>query len=314
MHKPSNIVDIRESTFYNKNVNDNIKIACIGDIHISNLVGIDDIYKIINSLIEVDPDYICFVGDILDSPKELTNENSLNNAKLLMDLCSEIAPTLVVLGNHDFMYNGSKDVDDFYECMDEWEEICNIPNVNLLSDEVFSDDRIVVTGYRQKKDAYFSQNSKMKEDSMAFYNDFSSRQHLYRNLAKDKPKILLTHSPEVIGNEKVQELLSEYDIILTGHYHNGCVPSFLEKVYPGNFGIITPTKRPFPKIARGIKKLDNGSYLFLSGGWVKLSESAPKILQPLDIICNRQMDVINLTPDEKYINGCIQNKKLVLKK
>ena len=44
---PSNILEIRESTFYNKNVNEDIKIVGIGDIHISKLVGEKDIKKFI---------------------------------------------------------------------------------------------------------------------------------------------------------------------------------------------------------------------------------------------------------------------------
>ena len=43
MNMPYNILDARESIIYNKNVKDNIKIACIGDIHISNLVKSEDI-------------------------------------------------------------------------------------------------------------------------------------------------------------------------------------------------------------------------------------------------------------------------------
>ena len=43
MHKPSDVLEIRESILYNKNVKDDIKIASVGDIHISKLVGEKDI-------------------------------------------------------------------------------------------------------------------------------------------------------------------------------------------------------------------------------------------------------------------------------
>lgn len=315
MNRPSNILDARESIIYNKNVKDNIKIACIGDIHISNLVKSEDIIHLIDFLIEENPDYICLVGDLVDSPKELTEGQSIAKVKLLLELCSTIAPTMIILGNHDFVYKDAIDDGYYFDCKGAWEKLCDIPNVNLLNDMLFTDDKIIFAGYRQKKDAYLSSFFNMKDDSCAFYDDFIKHEDLYKNLPKDKPKILLTHSPESLCDGRVKELLSVFDAKLTGHYHNGCVPPFLEKIYPKNAGIITPGKLPFPRTARGVKKLDDGSYLFLSGGWVKLSESAPRFFHQLDNLYTRQIDIIILSSDEKYLDGSFDNKPpYILKK
>ena len=315
MKKYSDILDARESIIYNKNVKGNIKIACIGDIHISNLVKSEDIEHLISFLIEENPDYICLVGDLVDSPKELINDQSIAKVRLLLELCSTIAPTMVILGNHDFLYKDATDDGYYFDCKSAWEEISDIPNVNLLNDKVFSDDKIIFAGYRQKKDAYFNSFFNMKDNSCAFYDDFIKHEDLYKNLPKDKPKILLTHSPEAIFDDKVQELLSVFDAVLTGHYHNGCVPPFLEKLYPKNAGIITPGKLLLPRTARGVVKFGDGSYLFLSGGWVKLSESAPRIFHQLDNRYTRQMDIIILSSDEKYLTEQIKHKPpYILKK
>ena len=87
----------------------------------------------------------------------------------------------------------------------------------------------------------------------------------------------------------------------------------VDKIYPKNAGIITPRMKRLPKRARGIIKLDTGTYLVYSGGWVKLSNSAPGLIRPLDKLCNRQMDVTTLTSNEEYVKEKIKNKKLVLK-
>ena len=109
-------------------------------------------------------------------------------------------------------------------------------------------------------------------------------------------------------------LVSDYDVVLCGHYHNGCVPAMLENIYPKNAGIITPKLKLFPKQARGVVELDSGTYLIYSGGWTKLSDSSPLLLHPIDMICNRQIDVTTLTSNEEYKKEKIKTKKLVLKK
>ena len=45
-----------------------------------------------------------------------------------------------------------------------------------------------------------------------------------------------------------------------------------------------------------------------------MSNSAPRLLHPLDMLCNRQMDVTTLTSNKEYIDEKISRKKLLLKK
>ena len=71
MYYSSDILKIRESTLYNKNVKENVSIVGIGDIHISNLVGMDDINRISEVLYNTKADYICMLGDIIDSPYDM---------------------------------------------------------------------------------------------------------------------------------------------------------------------------------------------------------------------------------------------------
>ena len=53
--------------------------------------------------------------------------------------------------------------------------------------------------------------------------------------------------------------------------------------------------------------------MIYNGGWIKIQACSPKILQPLDKLCNRQMDITTLTSDIEYKEEQIKNKRLVLK-
>ncbi len=314
MKKSSDILEVRESIFYNKNVDKDIKIASVGDIHISKIVGEKDINNICESLSNENPDYVCLLGDLVDSPKELTKEKSIENLKTLVKSCSTIAPTMIVLGSHDYIYSASSDVPDLSDESNIWGEINKLPDVYVLNDEIYSDDKIIIGGYIQKEEAYNNRYDKHTEDAIALYIDLMEHPNLHSGLEEYLPKVFLTHSPASINDNRIKDLLSVYDVIITGHYHNGCVPSMLENIYPKNAGIITPKLKWFPKYARGVIRLNTGPYLIYSGGWIKLSAGSPLLFHPLDMLCNRQIDITTLTSNEEYKNEIVKTKKIVLKK
>lgn len=313
MTKSSDILKIRDSIIYNSNVKSNIKIAALGDFHLSSLVGQKDVDLISQSLYEEKPNYICILGDLVDSPLELEKTSKLSELKNLIKNSASIAPTFIVLGSHDFIDETSNSYDDILSSIDAWNDINKITNAYVLNDAAYSNDEIFISGYRQKREVYYNLMQEHLEDSKAYYSDLVNYPVLYENLPINVPKIFLTHSPEPIHDRVNMNLLRNYNIIMTGHYHNGCVPAFLDDLMPRNRGIITPRKRILPKYARGIFMLETGTYLLYNGGWVKLQECAPKVLQPLDKLCNRQMDVITLTSDLEFKKIKIDNKKKVLK-
>ncbi len=314
MKKASDILEVRESIFYNKNVDKDIKIASVGDIHISKNVGEIDINNIYESLSDENPDYVCLLGDLIDSPGKSTVGKDIDDLKTLVKYCSSIAPTMIILGNHDYIYNDSNDVPDLSDESNIWSYINKLSDVYVLNDDVYSDDKIIIGGCTQTEDVYNNRYDKHTEDAIALYIDLMEHPRLHSDLREDLPKIFLIHSPASINDNRIKDLLSVYDVIITGHYHNGCVPAMLENILPKNVGIITPKLELFPKYARGVVKLDTGTYLIYSGGWTKLSASSPLLFHPLDKLCNRQIDITTLTSDKAYIEESVKTKKLVLKK
>lgn len=300
---PSNVLEIRYSKIYNKLVDEDIKIASLSDVHISDLIKTTDIDFMIDTIKKEKPNYICTLGDIIDYPRILDNEiNRLKCQRLFVGL-SKIAPVYVIFGNHDYINYDSKD--KYQENYNEvfWNEIGNIKNINIINDKKVILKDLIISGYLEKRNIY---HDKEKD---AFFNDYSSVKELKVN-NNTKPKVLIMHSPEPFDDIKNVELVSDYDVILCGHYHNGCVPSFLNKVWiPKHGGVVTPSKRIFPKNVRGVKEISSGSYLIYNGGWTKLANNTPNYLHKLDKLCNRQIDITILTKNiSKKID--IKTKKI----
>ena len=293
-----------------------------------------DVDRMSGAIASEKPDYICLLGDLVDSPKEI--ESRANELKTLITNCSSIAPTMLILGSHDFIDEDSDEYKDVLLETSFWEDLETNKDVHLLNDKVFQDDNIFIAGYRQKRDAYYNLVKEHKEDAASYKQDFITKTEIWTTLPTDLPKILLTHSPEPIQSPLTQALIANYDVTITGHYHNGCIPIILDDILNTHSGLITPKKDFFPKHARGIVRLDEEfykahtneftkvipllisdypPYLIYNGGWTKIQDCAPQILHWLDKVCYRQLDVTTLTPNEEYLNKPnIYSKRTNLKK
>lgn len=78
----------------------------------------------------------------------------------------------------------------------------------------------------------------------------------------DTFNIILDYSPRNSFNGKVfsaMENLSNTDLVLSGHLHDGCVPKFMNFI-PGNHGIITPYMELFGDNCRGEKQITDSTY------------------------------------------------------
>ena len=99
----------------------------------------------------------------------------------------------------------------------------------------------------------------------------------------------------------MREKLSSYDLILSGHMHNGCIPPIIDELVKNNRGIIAPNKKIFPKNARGISIV--GNYAVVSSGITKLSRSAPLILRMFNFIFPMSIHELIIGSDDVYKNN-----------
>jgi len=109
---------------------------------------------------------------------------------------------------------------------------------------------------------------------------------------------MLIHSPIKLIDNNVLEKLHDYDLLLSGHTHNGMVPNILEKIIPDNYGIIAPNKKLFPRLARGKmeKYIKNHKItIIINGGVTKLSLKSSKLLNSLNWLYDISINKIIIT-------------------
>ncbi len=280
-------LQVRYVNLYSSKVRKDLKILAIGDVHISNLVSEKKLELLKKQILKEKADYIVFTGDLIDRIEEINDVYSLNKLKDLLGFAAKVSKTIVVLGNHDYIHrtNNNSYIEEISGV------IRSIDEVTLLDNEIYYDSNILFMGYTVPKEYYF----KKEYDFKAFYDDFINHDLLYRNIDNSLLTIALVHSPEFSNDRKCINLFKNYDLIICGHTHDGCVPFGI-----GNFnrGIISPKKVFFPKNVRGLRKIGNG-YILVTGGVVKISKCAPKLLHPLNHLCPVQMDVIKFSNEKK---------------
>ena len=120
----------------------------------------------------------------------------------------------------------------------------------------------------------------------------------FEDIPVDIPKIALIHSPIRLTDDNVFEHLKAYDVILTGHTHNGMIPDSISNILPGNWGIVSPNKKLFPKIARG-KIVKEETTIIVNGSITKLSLLSGKSLHRFNFVYDASVNKILIRKKEK---------------
>ncbi len=274
-----------------------VTVMVTGDWHISPIVSQKQ-FEFLEQAIEVaKPDLIILQGDIVDSPLELKRETSVKKLFKELTLCSKAAPTVMVLGTHDYITPTriAKSLAGF--AIPRMKKICEKCNVTLLFDEFFELPAIRVFGAFQdekctlayRKDGLFSHfdNTYEFEKKLSKF-DFS-------DLGTDKVNWFASHAPMI--NEKVAEDLAGFDILSFGHTHGGIVPRGIDDIFDQagvNFGFISPHGTPFNSLARGMRAVGDGSLMLINTGMTGASFNAPRVLQKMNAIKAAEVSVVEI--------------------
>lgn len=114
-----------------------IRILCIGDPHFkeNNKAETDVMHKkIVKKAKKVQPNYIVDMGDTLDRFKQV-NEFALNRAVNFLRDLAEIAPVVVINGNHD-----RPSADDFLSPFHPFVGLEGTPNVKIVAQTLVIED------------------------------------------------------------------------------------------------------------------------------------------------------------------------------
>ena len=277
------IINKDYSFSFNK-INDNIKICLFSDIHISNSFNIDNLTKIKSIINRNNPDYIFIAGDIIDSLKVINNNKIdifyewLNN---LGNIDNKMVPVICILGNHDYYSYSSVKFDRYMDSLSKL-------NIYLLDNSVYEDEYIRVVGFNVPSFAYHSKNSfsNFKKYIMGLDNKLFSD-------FDNKVNIAMIHNPLFVINPLFKDKFDNFDLILAGHMHNGLMLPFLDSLFKGNRGIISPDKKLLPKVSRNKLEINHNKYLVISGGITKLSEGAKRV-NKFNIIFPMEINNINI--------------------
>jgi hypothetical protein len=162
----------------------NIKVVHISDTHMDT--SIFDVGRVLDMVGEVDPDIIVHTGDIL------TTLSGLESSIDFLVRLSRMSSVYVVVGNHDHWSGITPGV--------LGDKLSGYDNIHVFDNDALFIDGFWIVGV---------------DDPYTFNDDIDKA--LY-GLDDYYPKILISHSPQIIG-----KAMNRVDVVLAGHTHGGQV-------------------------------------------------------------------------------------------
>ncbi len=222
-----------------------IRIVLITDLH--NYTFETDQQPLIERIARLEPDVICFSGDIVDD-----DSYPDRGTRLLLEGIKDLAPCYYVTGNHEHWI----DAQAAKALMESY-------GVVVLSGE---STILAVGGQTIRISGLEDPNYSRKEEYDQYLQPFI-------NLPQDVFNILLCHRPDPI------ETISQYgfDLVLAGHAHGGQVrvPLLIN-------GFFAPDQGWFPPYAGGLYHV-NGTDMVVSRG-LQILDQLPRIFNPPEVV------------------------------
>lgn len=272
---------------YNTNTKKDLTIIHISDIHFNTNTSLSKLNKLTTEIKKNNPDYIMISGDLIDEPKIIKNKYKIKELLQFLSNLSEITKIFISLGNHDIF---SPEDLKFFNKLNE------LKNIYILDNDCYKDEFIYISGLTLPNNYYY--NITHEESSEVLVKHLTNNRKLISKLPRELPKVILIHSPIKLTNKEVLNKLKEYDLILSGHTHNGMVPGILKSLFPKNKGLIAPNKTLFPEIAKGKIEVNQDNKkitIIINGAITKLSSKSSKILSKLNIVYPMSINKIIIT-------------------
>ena len=226
----------------------NTNIILISDIHYYSKNDIIYLNKILNKISKLNANYIWISGDIIDQYNIKDEYCFIDWLKKL----SSIAKTIISIGNHEYYIDKKTKKYGFNNKL--FNKINNLNNIYLLDNKSVILDNINFIGLTLPIEYYYKYNESY-DKFLGYINNINVNKKYYN--------VLLCHSPVNIINKEVVEKLN-VDLILCGHMHGGMMPKIFRPILKRR-GLISPSKKLFPKIVYGNIKINNTNIIITSG-------------------------------------------------
>ena len=316
--KESSVVKVKTYKVSPRHSSANLTIVSTGDWHISPLITSLQSEILQDKLPLIRPDVIILQGDLMDSPDYLESSQLVDVLLRQLKICSKIAPTVMVLGNHDFIRPTHKK-DPSFEIfqtripkgiIETWRQICREAKVKLLLDEWFEVKKLRIFGFFESSRVYFRDDGEKGENLSEIKRrllELNSEGLLARSVFERHPDsafLFASHSP--VGNLVELPELRRFDFLTFGHMHGGVVPLLMDDLFDAvgyHGGLYAPFNRFFPKTqARGLETLLDGRKLLVNSGLVLGQASAPKFFQNLNFLKAAELSVLSISKDSPQKN------------
>lgn len=205
-------IKIKGSTTDNKPV----RIVAVSDIHLGSVVRKRSLRTLSGMIRDARPDIVFFLGDIVDGEiNPVLREDLLESLSLPPE-----AEIVAITGNHEFIGDFSKTV-----------PYIESKGINILLDEVITlKSGIQVVGRIDRDSFRFSGKRRKELEEILNLTD------------PTKPVIILDHQPPGKGSKPG----GEFDLMLSGHTHNGQLWPFsliVKSLYHPWWGLYTEGRR-----------------------------------------------------------------------
>lgn len=228
-------ISITRYTYKNPEIKRSFKIAQLTDLH--NYEFGSQNYRLVEKVIQEEPDVIFLTGDMLNEYEERTD--------ILINLIKKltlVVPVYSSLGNHEVKYMEHTDNTNLITMM---EQAGAVVLEKQYVDTEINGVQVRIGGIY----GYVLSPDKKEGVEQEFMEDFQNT---------DRFKILLSHIPEGLLLWKGMEYW-DVDLVFSGHVHGGQVR------LPFIGGLYDPEEGYFPTYTKGMFECGNGK-LILSAG------------------------------------------------
>lgn len=256
------------------------KILLLTDIHYYNNKEKLYLEEVLEEVKNIEHDYLCISGDLLDC-------GNVEDKEWLLEWITTLATyskVIIGIGNHEQASDAKKHEYAFDKTL--YNKMKRIKNVRVLDNDTYVDGSLRFIGLTLPLDYYYDY-----KESKSYFEKYVN--NTFPKCYPDKYNILLCHTPIPYTDKKLVERIpffSNVSLILCGHMHGGLLPRIFWKVGRGR-GIIGPFHRMFPKGSYGAFQ-SGKSIVIVSTGITKISQV--HFLKSFNYFFRRELTVITL--------------------